>query len=96
MVFFMETKLNRVQMEKVRRRLRFTNGIEVDSDGSKGGLCLAWKGGVSVGLQSFSRRHIDVLANDQHEDQQWRFTGFYGSSYVREREDSWNLLRRLG
>ncbi|KAA3478989.1 BEACH domain-containing lvsC [Gossypium australe] len=64
MVFFMETKLSRVQMEEVRRRLGFTNGIEVDSEGSKGGLCLAWKGGVSVGLRSFSSRHIDVLAND--------------------------------
>ncbi|KAA3474750.1 Endonuclease/exonuclease/phosphatase [Gossypium australe] len=82
-------------MERVRRRFEFINGIEVDPDGSKGGLCLAWKGEVSVMLQNFSRRHIDVLANDQNEKQQWRFTGFYGSPYAQEREDSWNLLRRL-
>ncbi|KAA3460637.1 reverse transcriptase [Gossypium australe] len=63
-------------------------GDKVDSDGSKGGLCLAWKDKESVTLQSFSRRHIDVLANDQNEEQQWMFTGFYGSPYAQEREDS--------
>ncbi|KAA3472243.1 reverse transcriptase [Gossypium australe] len=96
LVFLMETNVSKVKMERVRRRLGFINGIEVDSDGSRGGLCLAWTGVVSVGLKSFSKRHIDVLATDQNEDHQWRFTGFYGSPYAREREDSWNLLRRLG
>ncbi|KAA3453178.1 reverse transcriptase [Gossypium australe] len=66
-----------------------------DKKGSKGGLCLAWKDKESVTLQSFSKSHIDVLVNDQTEEQQWRFTGFYGSPYPQEKEDSWNLLRRL-
>ncbi|MBA0729118.1 hypothetical protein Golax_020420, partial [Gossypium laxum] len=32
-VFFMETKLSRKQMEKARRRCGYANGIEVDSEG---------------------------------------------------------------
>ncbi|KAA3474108.1 reverse transcriptase [Gossypium australe] len=96
MVFFMETKITKVQMERVRRSIGFINGIEVDPDGSKEGLCLAWKSEASITLQNFSRRHIDVLVSKQNDEQQWRFTGFYGSPYAQEREDSWNLLRRLG
>ncbi|KAA3461183.1 reverse transcriptase [Gossypium australe] len=46
-------------------------------------------------LQSFSKRHIDVLVNDQNDEIQWRFTGFYGSPYAQDREESWNLLKSL-
>ncbi|KAA3460755.1 reverse transcriptase [Gossypium australe] len=38
------------------------NGIEIEADGSRGGLCLAWKEDISVTLKSFSKSHIDVLA----------------------------------
>lgn len=40
-VFFMETKLCKIQMKHVRRSCGFCNGIDVSVDGSKGGLCLA-------------------------------------------------------
>ncbi|KAA3483658.1 reverse transcriptase [Gossypium australe] len=82
-------------MERVRRRYGFINGIDVDPDGSKGGLCLAWKEEVSIMLQSFSKRHIDVLVDNQNDEHQWRFTGFYGSPYAQYREESWNLLKSL-
>ncbi|KAA3483894.1 reverse transcriptase [Gossypium australe] len=95
MVFFMETKINKIQMERVRRRCGFINGIDVDPNGSRGGLCLTWKGNVSIMLQSFSKRHIDVLVDDQNNGQQWRFTGFYGSPYAQDRDESWNLLKSL-
>lgn len=57
MVFFMETTIGRSQMEKVQRIYGFFNGIEVESIGSKGRLCLVWNGDISVSLQSFSTRH---------------------------------------
>lgn len=44
-------------MEKVQRIYGFFNGIEVESIGSKGRLCLVWNGDISVSLQSFSTRH---------------------------------------
>ncbi|KAH1108543.1 hypothetical protein J1N35_012311 [Gossypium stocksii] len=48
MVFLMETKLNKKCMEKVRRSYGFMNGIEVEADGSRSGLCLAWMGDTSI------------------------------------------------
>lgn len=59
-VFFMETKINSVRMKKVRRFCGFLYGIDVAAEGSRGGLCLAWRGDISVSLRSFSLEHIDV------------------------------------
>lgn len=53
MIFFMEKKLNNKKIERVRRKCGFLCGIEVDADGSRGGLCLAWKEDVNVSLRSF-------------------------------------------
>ncbi|MBA0672531.1 hypothetical protein Goklo_023940, partial [Gossypium klotzschianum] len=95
MVFFIETKLGRQQMERVRRICGYTNGIEVDSEGSRGGLCLAWRNEVDISLSSFSKRHIDVLVDDNEKGCKWRFTGFYGSPYTQDRSESWAVLKSL-
>lgn len=60
-IFLMETKINSVSMEKVRRVCGFIYSTDVAIEGSKGGLCLAWKGNISVSLRSYSSKHIDVL-----------------------------------
>ncbi|KAK5835737.1 hypothetical protein PVK06_011438 [Gossypium arboreum] len=91
----METKINRSQMEKVRRSCGFHYGIDVDLIGSRGGLCLAWRGDVNIMLQNFSNRHIDVIIEDSGDRKKWRFTSFYGSPYTHDRDESWNLLRSL-
>ncbi|MBA0782715.1 hypothetical protein Gotri_000553 [Gossypium trilobum] len=65
-------------------------------NGSRGGLCLAWRAGKNVQLQNFSKRHIDVIIDEAEEGCKWRFTGFYGSPYPQERAEAWNLLRHLG
>ncbi|MBA0823890.1 hypothetical protein Goarm_020584 [Gossypium armourianum] len=64
MVFFMKKKINKVQMERVQRSCGFANGIDVDPNGSKAGLCLAWRGDATIMLQNFSKRHIDVIIKD--------------------------------
>lgn len=91
----MEIKINKYQMEKVWRSCGFHFGIDVDSVGSKGGLSLAWRGDANIMLQSFSNRHIDVIIEDVGDQKKWRFIGFYGSANTHDRDDSWNLLRRL-
>ncbi|XP_052477317.1 uncharacterized protein LOC128032639 [Gossypium raimondii] len=96
MVFLMETKVNKQCMEKVRRSCGFLNGIDVAAKGFRGGLCLAWKGEILVTLRSFSRSHTDVMVKEENDKEEWRFTGFYGSLYVKDKEESWNLLRKLG
>ncbi|KAA3461526.1 reverse transcriptase [Gossypium australe] len=96
MVFLMETKIDRKRMEKVRMRCGFSNGIDIDANGTRGGLSLAWKEDLSVTLKSFSSSHIDVMVKDGNLDADSRFTGFYGSPYGSNKDDSWNLLRQLG
>ncbi|KAA3489694.1 reverse transcriptase [Gossypium australe] len=91
----METKLDGKRMEKVRRSCGFLNGIDIAIEGTRGGLCLAWKEEVEVTLKSFSRSHIDVLVKEENIDIEWRFTGFYVSPYANSKIESWNLLRRL-
>lgn len=44
----METKLDDKKMEKMRKRCDFHCGIEVSANGSRGGLCLAWKEGIDI------------------------------------------------
>lgn len=51
--------------------------------------------GHKVLLQSFSKRHIDVVIEEIDEGYKWRFTGFYGSPYQQDRDEAWNLLRQL-
>lgn len=49
-VFLIETKLQKRQMERVQRSCGFMNGIEVYSEGTIGGLCLAWRTNVNTVL----------------------------------------------
>ncbi|KAA3486777.1 reverse transcriptase [Gossypium australe] len=95
-VFLMETKIDKQRMEKVRRSCGFLNGIDIEAEGSRGGLCLAWKEDIIVTLRSFSNNHIDAMANEKNTNEEWRFTSFYGSPYVNNKNDFWNLLRKLG
>ncbi|KAA3453752.1 reverse transcriptase [Gossypium australe] len=60
-VFLMETKLDQKRMERVRRMCGFSSGLEIEAEGSRGGLCLAWKDDIVVTLRSYSKWHIDVL-----------------------------------
>ncbi|KAG8474111.1 hypothetical protein CXB51_033599 [Gossypium anomalum] len=96
MVFLMKTKIDKKCMEKIRRSCGFLNGIDVEADGSCGGLSLAWKGEIMVQLRSFSKSHIDVMITEVNSHEDWRFTGFYGSPYLNNKNYSWNLLRKLG
>ncbi|KAA3478658.1 reverse transcriptase [Gossypium australe] len=55
-VSFIETKINKNQMEKVRRSCGFHYGIDVDSIGSRGGLSLAWRGDFNEILYGFEKK----------------------------------------
>ncbi|KAA3477308.1 reverse transcriptase [Gossypium australe] len=94
-VFLMETKLNQKRVERVRKSCGFSGGIDIEAEGSRGGLCLAWKDGVVVTLRSFSKWHIDVLLWEGRIRKEWRFTGFYGSPYSQDRSSVWSLLKFL-
>ncbi|KAA3461736.1 reverse transcriptase [Gossypium australe] len=95
MVFFMETKLDQKRMERVRNKGGFTNGIDVATEGTRGGLCLAWKDSIEVTLKSYSKWHIDVMVKEDRRKEEWRFTGLYGSPYVKDQDLVWTLLKSL-
>ncbi|KAA3485636.1 reverse transcriptase [Gossypium australe] len=91
----METKLSQQRMSKARRSCGFIHGIDVDAEGSRGGLCLGWKPGIDVNLKSFSKWHIDVMVKEDSSQIEWRFTDFYGTPYSREQSQVWELLKSL-
>lgn len=72
-------------MVKVRTKCGFLCGIDVGVDGSRGGLSLGWKEGLSVTLQSYSNNFIDVKIQESSNSPKWRWIGFYGSSYNHNR-----------
>ncbi|KAA3487458.1 reverse transcriptase [Gossypium australe] len=74
----METKIDEKRMEKVRKRRGFVNGIDVGAEGSRDGLCLAWKREIIVNLRSCSKSHIDVLIKEDNVAEEWRFTRING------------------
>ncbi|KAK5770921.1 hypothetical protein PVK06_047081 [Gossypium arboreum] len=82
-------------MEKVRRKCGFSNRINLDSYGSSGGLSLGLNSDCKITLRSFSRRHIDVMIEEDLDGQTWRCTGFYGAPVEIMREVSWDFLRTL-
>lgn len=84
----METKLHGKKMERIRISCGFQNGIEVDAEGTRGGLCLAWKVDIHITLRTFSKRHIDVFVDDNEASTKWRYTGFYGSPYAQDRNEA--------
>lgn len=50
----MKTKLSVIQMERVIKCLWFLHGINMAITGSRGRLCMAWKGNASTSVNSFS------------------------------------------
>ncbi|KAA3485196.1 BEACH domain-containing lvsC [Gossypium australe] len=80
MVFLMETKIDKQRMERVRKSCGFLNGIEIEAEGSRGGLCLAWKEDINVTLRSFSKNRIDVMVKEENSYEEWRFTEIGGRS----------------
>ncbi|GMJ15348.1 hypothetical protein HRI_005204000 [Hibiscus trionum] len=94
-LFLMETKVSAVRMENIRKKCGFVHGIDIDADGSRGGLSLCWNSDIMVNLCSFSSSHIDVTICDVDSNNNWRFIGFYGNPVIAQRNLSWNLLRSL-
>ncbi|KAG8500864.1 hypothetical protein CXB51_002875 [Gossypium anomalum] len=57
-------------MERIRRRCGYENGIDVGAEGSRGGISLARKAGITVQLNNFSKNHIDVLVKEDNVNQE--------------------------
>ena len=94
-IFLMETKKKRQEMEWLRSRWRFDKVFTVDGVGRGGGLALLWLDEARVEITSYSRYHIEAIVGSGNEDSTWRLTGFYGDPETYRRTASWEMLRRL-
>ena len=95
LVFLSETKASLNRIKGIQRKLNFTQGITVPSDGRSGGLVMLWKEGTDVSFKSCSNGHIDVVVCEGAGAQPWRATGFYGHPDAGMRHSSWKLLELL-
>ena len=93
-VFLMETKVEKITIERICRKLKFVNFFVVPRVNQGGGLALLWRENINLAVLTSSDRHIDASI-DFGMDDAWRFTGFYGDPETANREHSWSLLRDL-
>ena len=94
LVFLMETKVEKVVLERIGRKIQFSNLFVVPRHSIGGGLALYWPADMNVDVQTFSVRHIDAII-DLGVNDAWPFTGFYGDPEIANQESSWSLLRLL-
>ncbi|KAH1082144.1 hypothetical protein J1N35_021905 [Gossypium stocksii] len=67
---------------RLRIQLDVQKPLRRGAEDSRGRLCLAWKMEITVSLRSFFKSHIDVMIKEDNVTEEWRFTGFYDSPYV--------------
>ena len=91
----METKLKREWLEKVKERCKMKHGLIVPSDGSKGGLAMLWKEGITMEIKTYSQDHIDAWVESGWDGGCWHFTRFYGNPDTAKRPESWAKLKSL-
>ncbi|CAM8933405.1 unnamed protein product [Rhodiola kirilowii] len=92
-VGLIETKMDGKRVEAVRRKIGFSYGLAVDSQGRSGGLAIWWSEDIQLSVSSFSKNHIDCEVDLGGII---RVTVFYGNPSTHRRSESWNLLRTLG
>ena len=95
LVFLMETKMDTMEMDGVKRKVERKQGLVVPSIKRASGLALLWKTSMQVDVLTYSLQHINAIVTEEQGRKKWRFIGFYGHLETRKREESWNLLESL-
>ena len=92
-VFLMETKNNKEVVEKVRRRMKFVNGMTMDPNGLSGGLALWWKEDINVQMMVSSKNLIDTYIVFQGCEMGCRVFWVYGAPVYEERKAVWDVIK---
>ena len=71
LVFLAETKAGINWIKGVQRKLEYSQGIIVPSDGRSGSLALLWKEGTMIDLKSCSNSHIDLVVRESSSSEPW-------------------------
>ena len=75
LVFLMETKVEKVILDLICRKIHFANLFVVPFHNQGGGIALFWPADMTIDVQSLSNRHIDAII-DHGVVEAWQFMGF--------------------
>ena len=64
----METKLEKIPMEIIGRKMQFNNIFVVPCVNMAGGLALLWREEINLDIQTYYDRHIDAIINHGVDD----------------------------
>ncbi|KAL7184402.1 hypothetical protein ACSBR2_026539 [Camellia fascicularis] len=76
----METKNKSVSLERIRRRLHFTNHCYVEPEGLSGGLALWWMDDFQLDVRHKSRNMIRAVISTSSFSSSWAISFVYAPS----------------
>lgn len=92
----METKQKSHSMNQLRKQCGYHLGINIESYGTVGGLCLWWKPCANVQVVSSSKNLIDTFIHLKNENLLFRASLIYGPPYKDEKLQFWEDAMTLG
>ena len=93
-VFIAETWADEARLERTLSNINFDQKWVVPRTTRGGGLVLFWKNSVNLTVVKSHKYYIDAVIN-KNDDDEWRFTGFYGEPDSSRRNEAWAKLRSL-
>lgn len=94
LLFLSETKMRDSRVRSFMWSLGYSGCFAVSSVGLSGGLGLFWLSSMSVSVQGFSSRCIDMIITPDG-GEAWRSTFVYGEPKRELRHEFWDQLRLL-
>jgi exonuclease III len=94
-LFLFETRLDSLGVEWLHVKLKFGGAFCVPRVRTGGGLAMLWTDKAKVGVNTYSKNHIDAFVLDTVTQKEFRVTGFYGNAETHRRRESWALLKHL-
>ncbi|XP_040996152.1 uncharacterized protein LOC121242341 [Juglans microcarpa x Juglans regia] len=92
-LFLMETKLQKKNLDGLKLKLGFKYLFSVDSVGRSGGMVLLWAEDVHIKISTYSQKHINMWVVQS--EVEWMLTCFYGNPKTEKRYEGWGILRHL-
>jgi len=95
-LFLSETKVITSRFQHVLLRMGFSSLFEVPPAGTRGGLFLTWKHGITLDLYKLDQNHISCLVSSDGSNSQWLISCIYAPHMGLLRSDFWTNLTDLG
>ena len=89
MIFLCETKNKKLFTEKLQKKLRFDDGVVVESMNKSGGMTIIWKNEVTVLDVLTTAFTMEVHIMDTETNVDWWFIGLYASTDDQIRRSQW-------